>query len=144
MQLRSTILISLVVAGCATSSEMDTARIPSELATAVPALQRAWQGDDVSVFQPLYAENVIVVTPTDRYTGWTDVRTRWLAGLPAVTDFRSWDLTFTREGNDIIETGRYSFTLTQDGRPQAMRGSFAQRWQRGADGNWRVVSINVQ
>jgi ketosteroid isomerase-like protein len=145
MQLRHAVLISLVLAGCASSSETDSSNIPSELATAVPATLRAFQGTDVSPFDALYAENIIVVTPTDRYTGLSDVRTRWLAPfLPAKTDFRSSDLIFTREGNDIIEQGRYSFKITQDGKVQTMRGAFAQRWQRQPDGTWKIVAITVQ
>jgi ketosteroid isomerase-like protein len=138
-------MLSLVAAGCATSSELDVASLPSELTTAVPALLAAWQGDNVVAFEPYYAENVIVVTPTDRYSGWSDVRARWITpALPAMTNFRATDQTFTREGNDIIETGRYSYTITQDGRTENMRGSFAQRWQRQADGSWRVASVAVQ
>lgn len=145
MMLRNSVLLALVISGCATTTSTDYANAPSELATAAPALLRAWQGTDAAAFRPYYSDNVIVVTATDRYSGWNDVHSRWITpGLGALSNFRTSGVTFTREGSDIIETGRYSYRVTQEGRTQNMTGAFAQRWQRQTDGSWRVVSVNVQ
>ena len=145
MKLHSLLAGVALFAACATTETVYLTPPPAELTTAAPALLRAWQGDDISAFSPYYAENVVVVTPTDRYTGWADVRGRWITpGLPVISDFNLSNVNFSREGNDIIETGRYTYIATQDGRSERMRGSYAQRWQRQTDGSWRVVSVNVQ
>lgn len=144
MMLRSSLLLALVIGGCATTTT-DYANAPSELATAAPALLRAWQGTDAAAFRPYYTDNVVVVAPSGRYSGWNEVHTSWITpAMGAISNFRTSGVTFTREGNDIIETGRYSYRVTQEGNVQNMTGSFAQRWQRQADGTWRVVAVNVQ
>ena len=127
------------------SAEATTADIlPSELAVAHPALYRAWQGNDPMAMRPWYTDNALIVTSSDRYTGWNDMHTRWLTPtLKGMSNFMAMPASFTREGDDIVETGRYSFTMTQDGKVQEVRGRYAQRWQRQSNGNWRVVSANI-
>jgi ketosteroid isomerase-like protein len=84
------------------------------------------------------------VTSTDRYSGWNDMHARWLTPtLKGMSNFMAMPTNFTREGDDIIETGRYSFTMTQDGTSQNVTGRYAQRWQRQPNGNWRVATANI-
>jgi ketosteroid isomerase-like protein len=121
-----------------------TATLPAELSVAHPALYRAWQGNDPLAMRPWYAENARIITSTAEYNGWEDMHTRWLTPtLKGMSDFLAMPSSFTREGNDIIEMGRYSFRMTQDGTVQQVRGAYAQRWQRQPNGNWRVVSANI-
>ena len=146
--MRQSILASVVLVlatACATTPDPAPETIPSELSTVVPGLQRAWQGDDLSAYRPFYADNVVVEASGERYSGWNDVSTRWIQpALPAISEFRSTDLVFDRDGNDIIERGRYTFRLTTQGESQEVSGVFSQRWQRQADGTWKVVSVRVE
>ena len=135
----------LITGACASAPDPAPESVPAELRTAVPAVQRGWENGDVNALRPFYADNVVVEAAGERYSGWNDVRTRWLEpAFPVMSGFRSTDLVFDREGADIIERGRYSFTLTADGRMERASGAFAQRWQRQPDGSWKVVSLRVE
>jgi ketosteroid isomerase-like protein len=134
----------LVLAGCATGSNVPQDAVPAELATAVPAMHAAWQSDNVAAFETLYADNIEVMTVEDRYTGWSEVRARWLSALPNITDFTTSRHRFTRKGNEIYESGDYAFKLTENGNTSERRGTYVQQWQLQADGSWRVVKLNVQ
>jgi ketosteroid isomerase-like protein len=118
--------------------------VPSELVATHPALLRAWQGEDPNALRPFYADNAIIVTPTERYAGWNDMNARWITPtLQVASNFMAMPSSFVREGNDIIENGRYHFSITKDGQVHAMKGRYAHRWQRQPDGTWRVVSANL-
>jgi ketosteroid isomerase-like protein len=122
----------------------DPAMLPAELASVHPGLYRAWQGDDPTAMRPYYADHAVIVTPTDRFTGWNDMQTRWLTPtLKSMSGFMAMPSSFTREGADIIERGRYSFSTTQKGTLQDVHGNYAQRWQLSPSGLWRVVSVNI-
>lgn len=119
--------------------------LPTEIATVHPTLIRAWQGTDVAVFQPLFADSAVVVTPDARYTGWTEIRTGWIEpSLPGMSAFVATPTAFTREGDVIVETGTYSFNMKQDTGVQAMKGTYTQRWSRMPDGSWRITSVTIQ
>jgi ketosteroid isomerase-like protein len=118
--------------------------LPAELGTAHPALYRAWQGNDPNAMRPYYVDHALIVTSTDRYSGWQDIHSRWLTPtLKGMSNFMAMPSSFRREGNDIVEQGRYSFRMTQDGKVQDSSGAYAQRWQRQSNGTWRVVSANI-
>ena len=119
--------------------------VPTEIATLHPGLLRAWQGTDVAVFQPYFADNAVVVTPDARYTGWTEIRTRWIEpSLPVMSAFVATPTAFTREGDVIVETGTYSFNMKQDAGVQAMRGTYSHRWSRMPVGSWKIISATIQ
>lgn len=119
--------------------------VPTEIATVHPALLRAWQGTDVMVFQPYFAENAVVITPDKRYTGWNEIRTGWIEpSLPTMSAFVATPTAFTREGNDIIETGTYSFNMKQDTGVHEMKGTYTHRWSQQPDGSWRLISATIK
>lgn len=131
-------------AGSMTPAPGDAALLPSELSVAHPALYRAWQGTDPMAMRAYYTDNALIVTSTDRYSGWNDISTRWLTPrLKNMSAFMAMPQSFTREGDEIVETGRFTFTTTVDGKAQNVKGAYAQRWQRQANGMWRIVSANV-
>lgn len=136
----------VVSAGCAAHVEMDEPEVvvPSEISAQVAGLERGWLSGQPDAVRPYYSSRAVVVTSTDRYTGWEDIRTRWLAGMSDISDMQITTTGISREGNDIIETGRYSFQLRTEDGPQRVNGVFAHRWQRESDGTWRVVSATVQ
>lgn len=120
------------------------ASLPNEIATAHSGLMRAWQGKDPLAMRPYYMDNAVIVTSSDRYQGWQDMHARWLTPtLPGISNFMAWPTSFTRDGEDILETGRITFRMTQDARVQDVSGTYAHRWQRSPNGLWRVVSANI-
>ena len=150
--------LALLIAACASTQEdvvvtqpaavvttpAGTVAVPTEIATLHPALLRAWQGTDPNAFQLYFTENAVVVTPSDRYTGWSDIHARWITPvLPGMSKFNATPTAFTREGSDIVETGKYSFTFTREGKAEDIKGGYTSRWQRQADGSWRMVSVNI-
>lgn len=144
----ATVAFPFALTGCAAQGEMAdgvTVTVPTELNTQQPGLLRAWQGTSPDAIGNYYAPHAVVVLPSGRLTGWDQIRTQWITpALPTMSGFTATPTGFTREGNDIIETGRYSYVATVDGRRENRSGVFAHRWQRQPDGSWRVVSATIQ
>lgn len=154
MKLAKAILLVTLTAACSTNLQTDEPAvvvttpdvvIPAELTTLTPGLVRAWQGSDPEAIHVYYTDNAIVVTPTDRFSGWSDIRTRWITPVMTggMTNFTAWPTRYDRDGNDIIEYGRYSFRMPMEGQVHTMTGGFAHRWQRQADGSWKIVSVSI-
>ena len=149
------LVLATALASCASRSDTpatnksalpsaDAATMPAELASVHAGLYRAWQGNDPLAMRPYYADHAVIVTPDDRFVGWNDMQTRWLTPtLKSMSSFMAMPASFTREGQDIVERGRYSFRTTQDNVVQDRHGSYAQRWQLSPSGLWRVVSVNI-
>lgn len=129
----------------ANAAPQDAGMMPAELNVAHSGLYRAWQGDDALAMRPYYADDAVIVTPSDRYTGWQDIQTRWLVPtLKDITDFMAMPTSFTRNGDEIVEVGRYMFTMTRDGKSQDQRGTYSQRWKLQPSGMWRLTAVNIQ
>jgi hypothetical protein len=155
MRIAVLVLTAALAVSCASRSDTPAAHksalpnaaaanLPTELATLHPGLYRAWQGNDPTAMRPYYADHAVIITPSGRFTGWSDMHTRWLTPtLKSMSSFMAMPNTFTRDGNDIIERGRYSFRTTQNGVEQEVRGAYAQRWQLSPSGLWRIVSVNI-
>lgn len=151
------LLLSLALAGCATTTidtpgaatkampaGQVTSTLPSELGTSHPALLRAWQTKDAPAMRPYYTEDVVVDTRTARFAGWHEVVDRWITPtLQNMTGFMAMPTSFTRSGEEILEQGRYSFQMLQDGQTVDVSGVYAQRWQRQQSGLWRVKSASL-
>jgi ketosteroid isomerase-like protein len=150
---RPAILFALALSACASNVQVadttavapsPTVAVPTELATQNPGLLRAWQGTDPAALHAYYADNAVVVTPDGRFTGWNEIQTGWIAPfLPNMSNFVGTPTSFTRDGNDIIEYGRYSFRANMNGTMQNMRGGYSHRWQKQADGTWKIVGANI-
>ena len=120
--------------------------VPNELATVRPGYVAAWSGTDPMAFRTYISENAVVITPSDRFTGWNDIRTRWLAPtLTGMTNYMVTPTSFTREGNDIIESGHYTYRVTHaGGHTENRTTAYSYRWQRQPDGTWRIVGVSVR
>ena len=106
---------------------------------------QVWRGTDAAAFQPLYADGVKVETAEDRYTGWNEVRARWLSEWPKIRNFTTSDHRFTRKGTDITESGHYEYQLVKDdGSTSKRNGTYVQRWELQSDGNYRVSAFTLQ
>ncbi|HEX6560292.1 MAG TPA: nuclear transport factor 2 family protein, partial [Longimicrobiales bacterium] len=132
---RPAVFIAIALCACASSqpvaetSTIATApnvTIPDELATQAPGLLRAWQGQDAAAVLAYYADNAVVVSPEGRFTGSAEIQSKWIApALPMISSFVASPTTFTREGNDIIESGRYSHMMTMDGKTSKVSGGYS-------------------
>ena len=119
--------------------------MPPTIVSPQIGLVRAWMGDDVAAFEPFFAEHAIIQTPNGTFTGWTEIRSRWLEPLlPRISNFVGTPTLVKEEGSDIIENGNYSYKLTENGQTRTVRGTYAHRWQSMQDGSWRIVSAIIQ
>jgi hypothetical protein len=148
---RSILTMSIVILGACTAqtnmpgADVRALSLPTEISSPQAGLLRAWQGEDITVFQPYFADHAVIVTPDGRFTGWTEIRTRWIEpALPAMSNYVSTPTAITHEGNDIIETGTYSYTNTAGTAVRTVRGTYAHRWSQMPDGSWRIVSATIQ
>ncbi len=115
--------------------------LPPRIVSPQIGLVRAWMGEDISAFEPFFAEHAIVETPNGRFTGWTEIRNRWIEPLlPNISNFSATPTIVKEEGGDIIENGRYSYKITENGQTRTVRGTYAHRWSEMPDGSWRIVS----
>ena len=151
------LVLSLLLAACATSNEpnsksstlasaapRDNGVLPTELNIAHPALYRAWQGKEPMAMRPYYADDAVVITPSGEFRGWNDLHTRWLTPtLPRMSNFMAMPANFIRNGEEIVESRRYTFTITDAGKAMEQRGHYSQRWSRQPNGMWRIVSANI-
>lgn len=151
--------LAVVVGGCASSPSPQEeigvqpagivtteVAVPVELFTVRPAYIQAWSSTDPLAFNTYFSENAVVITPTERFTGLNDIRTRWIGPmLTGTSNFTIMPSSFTREGNDIIEGGRYSYRVTHEGGHTEVKNlGYSYRWQKQADGTWRIVGVSVQ
>jgi ketosteroid isomerase-like protein len=118
--------------------------LPPELAETHAALYRAWQADDPAALRPYFARDAVITTSTGYYRGWDEIASRWLAPtLGKISGFFAKPSSFTHEDGDIVERGWYHTTISENGKTYPARGEYAQRWRRGSEGSWQVVSANV-
>ena len=135
---------SIKAATVTRAAPSDVGVMPAELNIAHSGLYRAWQGDDAMAMRPYYTDDAVVVATSGRYTGWQDIHTRWLVPtLKDISDFMAMPSSFTRNGDEIVEVGRYMFTITRDGKTEQQRGTYSQRWRLQPNHMWRLTSVNI-
>src|SRR5687768_13103856 len=52
--------------------------VPNELLTVRPGFIGAWHTNNPAAFNLYFTDNAVVTTPTGSFTGWPDIRTRWI------------------------------------------------------------------
>lgn len=119
--------------------------IPTELATIHPAYVTAWQGTDPHALRVYFADNAVVTTPAGEFTGWHDIHMKWLMPtLPNMSGFTAVPTAFTREGDVIVETGNLKYVLKRDGQPSDVSAVYTYRWQKQADGSYKLLSVQIK
>jgi ketosteroid isomerase-like protein len=119
--------------------------VPTELVTVRPGYITAWTGKDPAAFEVFFAPTATVTTPTGTFTGWTDISGKWIgAMLPNLSNYAVTPVTFTREGNVIIESGNLSYHLMNGANMQNVSGAYTYRWAQQADGTWKLVSVTIK
>ena len=118
--------------------------VPTEIATIHPSLITAWQGTDPAALKIYFMDDAVVTTPMGTYTGWTDISGKWITPVFPVTKYTLTPMSFTREGDLIVESGNYAYVVTKDNTPQNISGTYVYRWTKGSDGVWRLKAVEVK
>jgi uncharacterized protein (TIGR02246 family) len=146
---RSVALVGAVVlAGCAPqpAAEPPDTRAADEAAihAAVKAWSAAAEAKDAETFASVYADDAVLMLEDAPD----------LSGLPALREgiggmmqdpnfalsFAADKVVVARSGDIAYEVGTYSMTMSDpDGNPAPEKGSYVVVWQKGTDGQWKVV-----
>src|SRR5688572_5228296 len=131
----SLLAIAIVLGGCASSPQAGSSEgvaVPSSLATVRPAYIQTWTGGNPDAMETYFAKYAIVVIPGERFTGWDDILLRWLRpNMKGITSYSTVPVEFMTLGDDIVERGRVSYTITHEsGKTETKRGVFTTRWTR--------------
>jgi uncharacterized protein (TIGR02246 family) len=148
-KIRVSMLATMVVlSACASGPKQGAIAVapPSELSAVLSAYAQAWVSRDLAAFEPFFAKEAIVVVPGERYTGWEAIAERWLKPMVKdVTEFKVVPVEFMKLGDDIVETGNLQYRLTfESGKVETHGAKFTQRWQRAADGTWRIAALDLK
>lgn len=119
---------------------------PAEIAGQSEAYAAAWNTDDPGTLAAFFTEGATVTAGDSTYTGREEIESGWIApGVEGVSDLTVSETTYERRGDQIIETGRFSYTATaEDGTTQQATGTFTHTWAQDADGTWRISSADIQ
>ena len=118
--------------------------IPTELATIHPAYVTAWSSTEASPMQVYFEPDVVVVTPTGRYTTWTAVAPQWVTPLLS-EHYAIAPTRFVKTGDhSITETGSYNYMMDHNGTPMQMKGTYTYHWKKGDDGVWRIKDVDLK
>lgn len=130
----------------ATATTPAGAEAPAELSNAWNSYLQAWNGEDPAAAANHFTEDAVVQAGDSTYTGRTAIQQRWLASnLPVISDLQATPESFTRQGNDIEESGRYTLRVTPpQGTPETGGGRYDHTWTRAADGSWKIRSATVR
>ncbi|HSJ06792.1 MAG TPA: nuclear transport factor 2 family protein [Longimicrobiales bacterium] len=118
---------------------------PADLVSAQEAYLAAWNGSDPAALAAFFTDDARATVGDNTYTGIAEIRDRWAGeNVAAVSDLESEPESFNRVGDDYVEEGTYSHTLTPpEGDVQTVTGRYNVTWTRSADGQWRIRSSTV-
>lgn len=127
-------------------ADADMTAAPPEIASQSDAYGAAWNGEDPAAVAAFFTEDATVTAGDSTYTGREEIQQGWVApALPGITDLTATEATYERQGDQIIESGRFSYTATaEDGSTQQATGSFTHTWVQDTDGTWRIRAVEVQ
>ena len=162
----STLVLALVIVGCATTSSPQeevvttgqpaavvttpagavAVTLPTELATIHPAYISAWRGTDPNAFEIYFTPTATVVTPSKTYTGWHDIHMGFVTPmLTPTTAYTITPVSFLKEGTDVIvETGNVKYKITEAGTLKDVTGTYTYKWMKQPDGTWRLMSVEIK
>lgn len=119
---------------------------PTEIASQSEAYAAAWNAEDPATVAAFFTENATATAGDSTYTGRDEIQQGWIApALGGISGMTATETSYERQGDQIIETGRFSYTATaEDGSTQQATGTFTHTWVQDADGTWRIASVDVQ
>lgn len=118
--------------------------VPMMIRTVHEGYVAAWNGEDPAAVGAFFTDDAHAVINDSVFHG----RSRIVSGLtPYLTTLSVLDPRperFTPAGDQITETGRYSFRQSPPGVATRMRrGTYTSVWTRQPDGSWRITSTTV-
>jgi uncharacterized protein (TIGR02246 family) len=119
---------------------------PAELVGAQQDYLAAWNGTDPDAVAGFFTDDATATVGENTYNGITEIRDMWAAdNVAAVDGLEAIPETIARSGDDFVEGGSYSHTMTPpDGDVQSVTGRYTVTWTLAADGRWRIRSTTVQ
>lgn len=117
---------------------------PADLQARDDAFVAAWNGSDPAALDGFFTDDAVVVDDTMTYTGRQQIREQWLASnVAVVSNLQVHDVRWEPSGSDYRATGHYTMRVTLPDTAMDVSGRFEDTWTRGADGQWRVRSMNI-
>jgi uncharacterized protein (TIGR02246 family) len=119
---------------------------PADLVSRQEAYLGAWNGSDAAALAAFFTDDATATVGDNTYNGIAEIRDRWAGeNVAAVSDLEAEPETFNRSGNDFVEEGTYSHTMTPpEGDVQTITGRYTVTWTQGADGQWRIRSTHIR
>lgn len=119
---------------------------PADLIAAQQDYLAAWNGSDADAAAAYFADDATAIVGDETYTGIAAIRDEWIAeNIVAVGDLEATPESITRNGDEIVEEGTYSHTVTMpEGDVESMTGRYSVTWSRSDDGAWRITATTVQ
>lgn len=123
-----------------------TSEPPPEIASQAEQYAAAWNGEDAAAIAAFYTEDATVTAGDSTYTGRDAIQQRWIApATPVLSDLSATEASYERRGDEIIETGRFTYmATTEEGATEQVSGTFSHTWVQDADGAWRLRSVDIQ
>ena len=139
---------AVALAGCAPQPAAEPPDTRAEDEAAIHAAVKTWsaaaEAKDAEAFVSVYADDaVLMLEGAPDISGVADLR----EGIGGMMEDPNFALSFAadkvvvaRSGDIAYETGTYSMTMSDpDGNPAPQKGFYVVVWQKGADGQWKVV-----
>ena len=146
----ATLLLAGACSSSTTSTTTDTSAgvapantaTPSDLSERSREFLTSWNQDDPNVVLAFYAPTAVVTQGDSTYSGSDRIRTNFLAGLGGLSDLTVSEQVYTGSGNEFVERGNYKFTMTAEGGPQAVSGTYETTWRKES-GKWVITTMKV-
>lgn len=128
------------------SAETQATEPPPEIASQAQQYGAAWNAEDPAAIAAFFTEDATVTAGDSTYTGRDQIEQRWAApATPVLSDLEATESTFDHRGDEIIETGRFTYNATtEDGATVQVTGTYSHTWVQDADGIWRIRTADIQ
>jgi uncharacterized protein (TIGR02246 family) len=134
------IFIQLLLAGVNPVQGQDAVRVAIEKRAA--EFSAAFNRGDVKAVAAMYTEDAIALPPdADIVRGRTAIEKLWTEAMASGMKSITFTVLDVQSSGDLaVETGRAAIGLQPAGQPVTTQtGKYVVVWQRGADGQWRLL-----
>jgi ketosteroid isomerase-like protein len=147
--LPATLTLSLTLAACANpeppaTPPVDPAAVEVEVAAAMTAFREAMLANDVDAVVGAYTEDAALSEPDMNVSG-EELRAtlRQIMSTATIEAFEARAMERFVHGDVVYERGEYDEAGTMGGQPFSVQGFYFIRWEKGADGVWRMDRLNA-
>jgi uncharacterized protein (TIGR02246 family) len=134
------IFVHLLLAGVSPVQGQDAVRVAIEKRAA--EFSAAFNRGDVKAVAAMYTEDAIALPPdADIVRGRTAIEKLWTDAMASGMKSITFTVLDVQSSGDLaVETGRAAIGLQTAGQPVTTQaGKYVVVWQRGADGQWRLL-----